>query len=233
MEIHGLVKTTLLDYPQHVAATVFTGGCNFRCPFCHNKDLVLHPNSVPLIHEDELFSFLKKRHGVLDGVCITGGEPSLQPDLISFIRKIKELGFLVKLDTNGYCPEVLHQLLEEHLLDYVAMDIKNSPEKYTLTAGLYHLDLDKINRSIALLLACSIPYEFRTTLVSELHTTEDMIKIGQWIKGASAYFLQAYKESDSVISKGFTPCTYEQMKSFIGLLQPDILHIGIRGVDEC
>ena len=233
MEIHGLVKTTLLDYPQHVATTVFTGGCNFRCPFCHNKDLVLHPNSVPLIHEDELFSFLKKRHGVLDGVCITGGEPTLQPDLISFIRKIKELGFLVKLDTNGYCPEVLHQLLEEHLLDYVAMDIKNSPEKYALTSGIFNLDLDKINRSIALLLACSIPYEFRTTLVSELHTTEDMIKIGQWIKGASAYFLQAYKESDSVISKGFTPCTYEQMKSFIGLLQPDILHIGIRGVDEC
>jgi len=233
MEIHGLVKTTLLDYPQHVAATVFTGGCNFRCPFCHNKDLVLHPNSVPLIHEDELFSFLKKRHGVLDGVCITGGEPTLQPDLISFIRKIKELGFLVKLDTNGYCPEVLHQLLEEHLLDYVAMDIKNSPEKYALTSGIFNLNLDKINHSIELLLACSIPYEFRTTLVSELHTAEDITKIGQWIKGASAYFLQAYKESDSVISKGFTPCTYEQMKSFIGLLQPDILRVEMRGVDEC
>lgn len=233
MEIHGLVKTTLLDYPQHVATTVFTGGCNFRCPFCHNKDLVLHPTSVPLISEDSFFSFLKKRQGILDGVCITGGEPTLQPDLVLFIRKIKDLGFLVKLDTNGYCPEILQLLLEEHLLDYVAMDIKNSPEKYALTAGLFNLNLDKINRSIALLLACSIPYEFRTTLVSELHTNEDMIKIGQWIKGASAYFLQAYKESDTVISKGFTPCTYEQMRHFIDLLRDDILRVEMRGVDEC
>lgn len=233
MEIHGLMKTTLLDYPQHVASTIFTGGCNFRCPFCHNKDLVLHPNSLPLIPEEEIFSFLKKRKGVLDGVCITGGEPTLQADLVQFIGKIKNLGFLVKLDTNGYRPDILATLLDEHLLDYVAMDIKNSPQKYTITAGIPHLDLKKIDASIQLLLSSSIPYEFRTTIISELHTAEDIMEIGQWIKGGKSYFLQEYKESDSVISKGFTPCTHEQMEIFAQLLRQDIFHVETRGIEGC
>lgn len=231
MEIHGLIKTTLLDYPQHIASTIFTGGCNFRCPFCHNKDLVLHPNSLPLIQEEEIFTLLKKRQGVLDGVCITGGEPTLQGDLVEFIRKIKDLGLLVKLDTNGYRPEILRTLLFENLLDYVAMDIKNSPNKYAITSGIPHLDLEKINESIQLLLTSSISYEFRTTIVSELHTTQDMVDIGQWLQGAKHYFLQEYKESDSVISKGFTPCTHEQMNVFVQLLEQTIPHVEMRGIE--
>ena len=152
MKIHGLNKTTLLDYPEHVAATVFTGGCNFRCPFCHNGGLVLEPHKQPLILEEDVLSFLKKRKGVLSGVCITGGEPTLQKDLAEFIRKIKELGYLVKLDTNGYRPEMLEELFTEGLLDYVAMDIKTSLENYAVVSGVKNIDTDVIKESADILI---------------------------------------------------------------------------------
>ena len=198
MLIAGLNKTTLLDYPGHVAATIFTGACNFRCPFCHNAGLVLTPSSAEMYSEEDVFSFLKKRRNVLQGVCITGGEPTLQVDLPDFILKVKELGYSVKLDTNGYKPEVLEDLLQAGLLDYVAMDIKNSPSKYELTAGV-GLEFQKIQKSVELLKSSKINYEFRTTVIKEFHTLEDLCEIGKWIKGCPKYYLQQFVESDNLI----------------------------------
>lgn len=207
MLIRGLNKTTLLDYPGCVAAVVFVGGCNFRCPFCQNSGLVLEPSAGEIISEEEIFAFLKKRKNVLKGVCITGGEPTLQEDLPDFLYQIRNLGYRIKLDTNGYRPEILKRLLEEKLLDYVAMDIKNSPDKYAETAGVDYagggLNLEKINESIGLLLCRTVEYEFRTTVVKELHTLEDMIKIGEWIKGCRAYFLQKFQDNGNNICEGY------------------------------
>ena len=197
MKIHGLQKMTLLDYPGHVACTVFLGGCDFRCPFCHNFDLVVGPMPEAM-SEDEFFAFLDKRHGLLDGVAITGGEPCLRTDLPDFIARIREAGFLVKLDTNGYHPAMLRRLIEERLVDYVAMDIKNSPGKYAQTCGLPRIDLDLIDESISLLMGSSVPYEFRTTVVRELHEARDFEEIGKWIEGADRYFLQAFTSRDTV-----------------------------------
>ena len=231
MQIHGLNKTTLLDYPEHVAATVFTGGCNFCCPFCHNGDLVLHPGEFPVISEEEVIAFLKKRKNILSGVCITGGEPTLQPDLADFIRKIKELGLLVKLDTNGYRPGVLQGLLKEKLLDYVAMDLKNSREKYALTVGKPDLEIEKLEESVDLLLHSGIVYEFRTTVVKELHTEEDFREIGQWLRGAKEYYLQAYKDSDGVLKPGFESYTLAELQAFQKILKETISLVEIRGID--
>lgn len=231
MQIYGLNKTTLLDYPQHVAATLFTGGCNFRCPFCHNGGLVVDPDSQPQIPEEEIFAFLQKRKGILTGICITGGEPTLQPDLADFIRRIRSLGFLVKLDTNGYQPEVLLQLLTEKLLDYVAMDIKSSPEHYARTAGLSQLDFSLIERSAALIRNAGIAYEFRTTVVRELHSLADFIQIGQWLAGSSAFFLQSYTEAGQVLQPGFHPCTKKELLDFAQALKPFIPNTALRGVD--
>lgn len=207
MLIRGLNKTTLLDYPGCVAATVFVGGCNFRCPFCQNSGLVLEPSAGEIISEEEILAFLKKRKNVLKGVCITGGEPTLQEDLPDFICQVRNLGYRIKLDTNGYRPEILKRLLEERLLDYVAMDIKNSPDKYAETAGVDYagggLNPEKINESIGLLLCGTVEYEFRTTVVKELHTLEDMIKIGEWIKGCRAYFLQKFQDNGNNICEGY------------------------------
>ena len=199
MLIVGLNKTTLLDYPGRVAATVFTGGCNFRCPFCHNGHLVLKPSALEVYSEEEVFSFLYKRRNVLKGVCITGGEPTLQSDLADFIWKVKELGYQVKLDTNGYEPEVLEELLKEKLLDYVAMDIKNCREKYAETAGLDKFEIKKVEKSIMLLRKSEIDYEFRTTVVKEFHGKEDLKKIGNWLSGCSQWFLQQYQDNENVI----------------------------------
>ncbi|MCM1058097.1 MAG: anaerobic ribonucleoside-triphosphate reductase activating protein [Firmicutes bacterium] len=212
MEIHGLNKTTLLDYPGHVAATVFTGGCNFRCPFCHNGDLVLDPKSQPVIPEEEVFAWLKKRQGILEGVCITGGEPTLQPDLPDFIGKVRELRYLVKLDTNGYRPEVLARLLEEGLLDYVAMDVKASPDNYKKAAGCPELDFTRIAESISILKGCKIPYEFRTTVVQGIHTVSEFDGIGKLLAGARAYYLQEFRESGSMLQGGFRSFPAEVME---------------------
>lgn len=231
MQIHGLNKTTLLDYPEHVAATIFTGGCNFCCPFCHNGELVLRPKDFPQIPEEEILAFLKKRQGILSGVCITGGEPTLQPDLADFIEKIKELGYLVKLDTNGYMPQVLGKLLDGQLLDYVAMDIKNAKEKYGVTAGVKELDIRRIEESAALLQEGRIPYEFRTTVVRELHTKEDIAAIGSWLNGARAYFLQTYRDNENVIDRRFTAYSREEMEELAALLAPHIDRVELRGVE--
>lgn len=231
MQIHGFNKTTLLDYPGHVAATVFCGNCNFRCPFCHNSDLVLNPMSQPLIEKQELLAFLKKRKGILSGVCITGGEPTLQTDLAEFIYEIKELGYLVKLDTNGYQPKVLQRLLEGHLLDYVAMDIKSGPSGYPYAAGLPQIDLKKIKTSIDILLHSAVQYEFRTTVAKGLHSEADFAEIGPFIKGCREYFLQNYKDSENVMMPGFTGFTKEELEAFAGQVRPYVGRVSLRGVE--
>jgi pyruvate formate lyase activating enzyme len=199
MEIHGFNKTTLLDYPEHIAATVFTGGCNFRCPFCHNGELVLDPVGQPSVAEEEVLSYLKKRQGILQGVCVTGGEPTLQRDLRKFLQKIKELEYPIKLDTNGYMPGVLWELLQEHLIDYVAMDIKASKDNYARAAGLPYIDISRIEESIGILKSSGIPYEFRTTVVKGIHTVGEFEEIGRWIEGCPAYYLQNYQENDNCL----------------------------------
>jgi pyruvate formate lyase activating enzyme len=193
MIIGGYQKLTLIDYPGKVAATVFTVGCSFRCPFCHNPELVLGSQFGVGISEKEFFDFLKKRKGKLEGVCITGGEPTIQKDIIEFIDKIKKLGFLVKLDTNGSRPDVIKKLLDKKLLDFIAMDIKNCLENYSKTAGL-KADLDRIKLSVDLIMNSRIDYEFRTTVVPGIHNEEDFKKIANWIRNAKSYYLQEYRE---------------------------------------
>ena len=231
MRICGLNKTTLLDYPGHVAAAIFLGGCNFRCPFCQNGDLVLRPESQRVIDEQEIYAFLEKRKGVLSGVCITGGEPTLEKDLSAVIRKIKGMGYLVKLDTNGYRPETLRELLAEGILDYIAMDVKNCMDRYRETTGCSHFDIEKIRESIYLIKGCGIDYEFRTTVVKELHSDENMVKLGKEIEGAKAYFLQGYQESGGVISPGFHSCTKMEMEKKAALVRRFVSNVQLRGVE--
>lgn len=238
MQICGLTKTTLLDYPEHIAATVFLGGCNFRCPFCHNRDLVLSPDSLPRILEEEFFSFLKKRTGILTGVCVSGGEPTLYRDLPVFLSKIKELGFLVKLDTNGSHPEILEQLFEERLLDYIAMDIKGEPEKYAQIAGLSDknsalsqtFSQKAIESSVDFIRKSGILYEFRTTVLREFHTKESFFKIGEWLHGSRSYYLQNYEESPGVMTCGFHSYQKEDFMEFARILAPHFTTVGIRGM---
>lgn len=231
MQIFGFNKTTLLDFPEHVACTVFTGGCNFRCPFCQNGDLVLHGGSLPVLDEEEVFRVLRKRKGILTGVCVTGGEPTLQRDLDVFLLRVKELGYLVKLDSNGYRPEVLQSLCERGLVDYFAMDIKSSPENYARTAGVKELDMGLIRESVDFIRSCGLDYEFRTTVVRELHSSGDFLSIGEWLKGCKAYFLQSYVESEGVICKEFSSYSKEELEEFVMLLKPYIDNVSLRGVD--
>lgn len=230
MEIHGLNKLTLVDYDRKTACTVFTGRCNMRCPFCHNSTLVLDPSSQPLISTEEIFAYLAKRKGLLDGVCITGGEPTLQPDIAEFMQEIKDRGFLVKLDTNGSNYEVLKRLVDEKLVDYVAMDIKNSPEAYPRTVGIKNFDLSGVKKSVELLLEGRVDYEFRTTVVKQFHTAEEMSAIADWIKGAKSYFLQKFVDSGSTIAKGLEACSDEEMKQFQALLISKSIPTHLRGV---
>lgn len=231
MQIHGFNKTTLLDYPGHLASTIFVGGCNFRCPFCHNASLVLNPMEQPTIPMEEVLQVLRKRKGIIEGVCITGGEPTLYPGLSDLIDNIKALGFLVKLDTNGNNPEILKDLVTNHSIDYVAMDIKNSPENYGLSVGIRNFDTKRVSESISFLLSSFIDYEFRTTVVKEHHTLEDFISIGKWIKGAKAYYLQAYKDSGDIISPGLNSYSKITLNEFRESLLPYIETVGIRGID--
>lgn len=231
MQIHGLNKTTLLDYPEHVAATIFAGGCNFRCPFCHNSDLVLNPASQPMIDETEILDFLLKRKNVLSGVCITGGEPTLQPDLENFIRKIKEMGYLVKLDTNGYRPEVLKSLTEQNLLDYIAMDIKSGETGYAAATGLADIDMSKIKESIDFIISSGVQYEFRTTVVKGLHQKTDFEEIAGLIKGCDKYFLQNYRDNENVIRRGFEGFSQEELDAFAEVVSPYVGKVTLRGLD--
>ena len=236
MNITGLQKMTLLDFPGKVACTVFLQGCNYRCPFCHNSEL-LGSQSSQALSQEALLSFLEKRRGLLDGVCITGGEPTLQKDLPQLIRRIKELGFAVKLDTNGSRPDVLKLLLEEKLLDYVAMDIKNSPARYGETIGIPGFPLDKTEQSIRLLLEGNLPFEFRTTVVEEFHDSRSIEEMGQWLFSLSGgrkidhYFLQPFVDRDSVLQTGLHSPNPAVLQQFSRLLQPYAKNVCVRGAD--
>jgi len=231
MQINGLNKTTLLDYPKHLAATIFIGGCNFRCPFCHNASLVLDSKSQPNIPIDEVLSFLQKRRGILEGVCITGGEPTLYKELPDFIHKIKSLGYRVKLDTNGSNPTMLKDLVDKHLIDYVAMDIKNSKKHYPMSIGISNYTMENIEKSVSYLLSEPIDYEFRTTIVEEHHSEEDIISIGQWIKGARAYYLQAYVDSGDIITPGLHGHSKDTLLHYVQLLTPYVSKVSLRGIN--
>jgi len=231
MFIAGFQKTTLLDFPGKIATTIFTGGCNFRCPYCHNKDLVLSPGALPCISEEEIFTHLNNRKNILDGVCITGGEPTLQPDLIHFISKIKDLGFLVKLDTNGTNPDIVNKLLSHNLVDYIAMDIKHCKQKYNDIAQCSDFDISHIQSTIDTLINSSIDYEFRTTVVKELHSVDDIENIGKWLSGAKAYYLQSYKESEQVINPIFSSPDVSELETYADILKKYILNTNIRGVE--
>ena len=231
MEIHGIQKLTLLDYPGHTACTVFTGRCNFRCPFCHNASLVLRPWEQPTVEPEELFALLKKRRGLLDGVCITGGEPTLQRDLSELCEGIKTLGFAVKLDTNGTNPAVLASLMERGLVDYVAMDIKTSREQYGRVCGIPGYDTAPVEESAKLLLSGNVSYEFRTTLVRELHEKADIHAVGAWLRGAKAYFLQGFRDSGDLIASGLSALDSEEMETYANILRLYIENVHTRGVD--
>ena len=234
--ISGLQKMTLLDYPGKVACTVFLQGCNFRCPFCHNSDL-LGKDAPQTISTEELMNFLKKRVGLLDAVCITGGEPTLQKDLPELIRQIKALGYLVKLDTNGSRPAVLKQLAEEKLIDYVAMDIKNSPSRYGQTVGLSNMDLKALEESIRYLLEHHVDYEFRTTVADELHNAQDMQEMGQWLCGLVPgtkpirHYIQPYVDRESVLTQGLHTPEKEKLLDMAEKLAPYADFVEIRGMD--
>lgn len=232
MHIEAYQKLTLLDYPGKTAATIFTHGCNFRCPFCHNAGLVVRP-SVSEIEESEILEYLEKRKKLLDGICITGGEPLLQRDIADFIKKVRALGYLIKLDTNGSFPEKLEELINEGLIDYVAMDIKNSPSKYPLTAGAPQDIVSKVQKSVNILMNGSIDYEFRTTVCNGLHTPEDMREIGEWLKGAKAYYLQPFKDSGDILAGGENAGEYAldtaQCTALLEAVQPFIPNSSIRG----
>ena len=233
MLIKGLQKLTLLDFPEKMACTVFTFGCNLRCPFCHNASLVLSERADDtLIPEEEFFSFLKKRRGILEGVCITGGEPTLQPDLPAFIRKIRDMGFAVKLDTNGARPAVLKALVAEGLLDYVAMDVKNSLSAYPETVGLTAFDVAPVEESMDFLMAGHIPFEFRTTLVKGLHTPEGVAEMGRRLAGEERFFLQTFEDSGDLIAgegdalSSFTPAETQEL---LCILRQYVPNAQIRG----
>ena len=235
MRICGFNKTTLLDYPGKVASTIFLGGCNFRCPFCQNSVLVLEPGQQPDDSQEEILAFLKKRKWILDGVCISGGEPTLAAGLEEFLYKIKEVGYKIKLDTNGSRPVIVRKLAEEGLIDKVAMDIKACQDNYSALTGVPDsaMDMNKIRETVNLLIHgdLNLDYEFRTTVVRELHTRKDFEEIAEWLKGAKEYYLQAYKDSDGVLKPGFGSYTLEELKEFQKILQQTISSVGIRGID--
>ncbi len=229
MKIAGLQKLTLLDYPEHTACTVFTAGCNFRCPFCHNSDVVY--NKTEGVSEEEFFEFLASRKGKLDGVCITGGEPLLQPDLIEFMQKIRKLGFLIKLDTNGSLHDKLVAIVNEGLCDYVAMDVKSSPNGYNIACGGM-VNVDNVLKSIAFLIGQNkIDYEFRTTVVKQLHSKQDFEEIASLLTGCKRYFLQQYKHSHKVIKEGYSAYSEVEMKEFCKIVKGFGINCALRGID--
>lgn len=230
MNISGLQKMTLLDYPEKIAATVFTGGCNFRCPFCHNASLVLNIGGAQTISEKEFFDFLIRRKGLLDGLCISGGEPLLQEGIATFLSDIKSLGFLVKLDTNGSFPSKLKELVGSGLIDYVAMDLKNSPAGYAETAGTDEEVLPQIGESAAFLLTDPVEYEFRTTVVKGFHTKEDFTAIGRWIRGAKRYFLQNFTDSGDLIRPGLRGVERAELEAFADIVHAYVPSVQIRGI---
>lgn len=230
MQFSGFQKLTLLDYPEKTACTLFTAGCNFRCPFCHNAALVTHIDNSNYFSEEYVLDYLKKRACVLDGVCITGGEPLMHEGLTEFIKKVKDLGYLVKLDTNGSYPERLSSLINSGLIDYVAMDIKNCKEKYLLTADCSDKDLKNVEKSVELLKLGKVDYEFRTTIVKEYHAVEDVKKIAEWIKGSQKYFLQNFIDSGDVIKNNLSAVAPETLDLMRTCAQDVIPKVEKRGI---
>ena len=231
--ICGLQKMTLLDFPGKVACTVFLGGCNFRCPFCHNSELFMG-KPEKLMEDEEFFKFLKSRKGLLDGVCVSGGEPTLYKNMPEFLAKIKELGFLVKLDTNGSRPALVKELVEKNLVDYIAMDVKNSPAMYAQTVGLGSMDLAPIEESLRFLIGGTVPYELRTTLVSQLHTEESIQDMGAWLGGLvtgmkpKQLFLQSFVDRDTVLFAGLSAPETDTTAKFAKILAPFCQRVTVR-----
>ena len=230
MIINGFQKLTLLDYPGKVACTIFTTGCNLRCPFCHNASLVTHIDSENTFSTDEVLDYLKKRQGILEGVCISGGEPLMQTEIEDFIKEVKALGYSIKLDTNGFYPDKLISLVEKGLIDYVAVDIKNSYSKYAKTTGIENLDLSPLKRTVEFLLSGKVDYEFRTTIVEGLHTEADILDIGKTIKGAPRYFLQNFVDSGDLIGEGLCAISLENMKKMQKIAAQFVPNAEIRGI---
>jgi len=229
IKISGIQKLTLLDYPEHTAATLFVPGCNFRCPFCHNSELLAA--DAEFYDESEIFEFLKKRVGKLEGVCVTGGEPTIYSDLDRLLSAIKELGYLIKLDTNGFRPDALESLYAANLLDYVAMDIKNSPERYAETVGLppERFDITPITRSIDVIMNSGVPYEFRTTVIDEYFDAQSMDAAARMISGAEKYYLQYFVMRESVPNKTLTPPSETAMNYYLEIARRYVPNARIRG----
>ncbi len=229
MKIGGFQKMTVQDFPGKIACIIFTHGCNFRCPFCHNATLVTE--KADAFSEEEILSYLIKRRGVLDGVCISGGEPLIHgEEIFELMRKIKALGYLIKLDTNGYFPDRLKFSIDSGLVDYVAMDIKNCAEKYAQTTGLSSLDFEKIKESICIITSSGVDYEFRTTVTRELHTPEDFAKIGELISGAKRYYIQNFVDSENLISEGSTPLDTQGLNALLEAVLPYVGSASVRGL---
>ena len=227
MKIFGIEKFSMVDWDGKIVCTLFASGCNFRCPFCHNSSLALADGNE--LDIDDIFSFLEKRKGVLDGVCISGGEPTLHPDLEDFVKKIKDMGYKVKLDTNGTNPKAVQSLVEKKLVDYVAMDIKNSPEKYPATIGTKVMGIDNILATISTIKQSNIPHEFRTTIIKEFHTEEDMKYIADLVDGCDKYVLQKYVDRDDCISHGFAPIDKDTATKWLSLFENKAKYTSLRG----
>ncbi len=230
MEFYGLMKLTLLDYPGKVACTIFTGGCNFCCPFCHNA-LIVKKEAEEIFSEEDILKFLAKRKGILDGVCISGGEPLLHDDLIPFMEKVKNLGYSVKLDTNGSFPGRLEKVIKSGFCDYVAMDIKNSFDRYSETVGIGDVKTDNISESISIIKNSGIDHEFRTTVAKELHSDENMARLAQMIENEDKYFIQNYRENENVLIKGLTPFDEEGLKKLLLAVQKYVPKASLRGIE--
>ncbi len=230
MVFGGMQKVSLLDYPGLVSCTVFTSGCNFRCPFCHNAVLALN-QETEVYTDEEVLLYLKKRKGILDGLTVSGGEPLLHGDLDIFLEQVKNMGYKVKLDTNGSYPDALRKLTERGLVDRVAMDIKNSPEEYARTVGLRDFDLTPVRESITLLMEGCVAYEFRTTVVRGLHTEESLAGAARWIAGAAEYYLQGFENHGNLLApQGLEPYTAEEMKHFLRVVKHDVPNAALRGI---
>lgn len=230
MNIAGIQKLSLVDFDGVASATIFTYGCNFRCPFCHNGELVTK-SQQNAISEDEVLNFLSNRKKLLDGVCVTGGEPTMQKDLVDFIAKIRKIGYLIKLDTNGTNPAMLEELIDKNLINYVAMDIKNTFEKYPLTVGVQNLDTQNIRDSVEILNKNKVAFEFRTTIIKEFHNDKDITGLAKIVKFATKYFLQKYVDNDNCITKGFTAVEVEKAKEYLELLKNNGVNAFLRGYD--
>lgn len=230
MTIAGFQKLTLLDFPGKTACTVFTAGCNLRCPFCHNADLVISPSSIEKFSEEEILSYLNKRTGLIDGICITGGEPMLMKDLPSFCEKIKNIGIAVKIDTNGSFPSLLKYIVRNGLCDYVAMDVKNTLSKYPETVGIPDLDVTPFAESIEFLKSTDISHEFRTTVCRPFHTETDIVEIGKMLGKNERYFLQSFVDSGRLIGDGVSGFLPSEMKDMLSKLKEFVPNADIRGI---